>query len=449
MTLLTGERSLHVTQIGHEATFGTAVLATAQLNGQAGNIVDLDRAPDDLLEDYGGLAGNRPGRGSFGVRGAKMPFNGAVRFEDIQQHLQAALAGGITPVGTHTAAVQTWTFPMDELAHTLISQTVEDGDNLVAYRMPGSLITDLKLAFSNLGAPQASGWQLTENWMGLDKVVINALSAAASPTSAETVMGHLTRAYLGPVGTAFASLSELVGLHGMEVMIPTGVVPRKWGGSDDRYNTVGRQNVKPTGNFTFYELAGTKTDIFDLYQTLGPVVQEKRLRIVGRGSLLYGTNEVQTATITGSPTGGTFTLSFGSDETVDIAFDASAAVVQQALRNLPSIGDYGVQVTGSAGGPYTVTFVGPLAATNVAEMTADGAGLTGGSTPGVSIATTTPGVAGEYKSVIIDGRIRFVAVPVQDSNGATVYATQARFVYDATLGSTIQITVVNAISSLV
>ncbi len=450
MSYPTGERAFHRTQIGHETTPGTPVAATAQLNGQSGAIIDLDRAPDDLQEDYGGIAGARTGRGSFGVRLAKMPFTGAVRFEDLQQHLQAGLAGGVTPVGTHAAAVETWTFAKDELATTLISQTIEDGDNVQTYQMPFSLLTDIKLAFSNLGAPAASGWTLSENWIGQDKIAIGGLSTAASPTAAETVMGHLTRAYLGSTSTAFASLSELVGLHAMDVTIPTGVVPRKWGDATDYFNTIGRMPTKPTGNFTFYQLAATKTGLFDLWQTAGSVVQEKRLRVLARGSLLFGTNEVQTITLTGGPTGGTFTLTFGAQTTTAIAFNASAADVQAALRLLSTIGPYGVVVTGAAGGPYTVTMAGPLANLASAAITASGASLTGPGSPyTVTIVDTTPGVAGEYKTVIVDGRIRFVTVPVQDSNGATVYATTARYVYDATLGADIAVTVVNAIATLV
>ena len=103
------------------------------------------------------------------------------------------------------------------------------------------------------------------------------------------------------------------------------------------------------------------------------------------------TNEVQSVTITGSPTGGTFTLTFDGDTTSTINYNAAASTVQTALRALDSIDGANVSVTGSAGGPYTVTFIGELAATNVAQMTASGAGLTGGSTPGVTVATVTAG----------------------------------------------------------
>lgn len=104
-----------------------------------------------------------------------------------------------------------------------------------------------------------------------------------------------------------------------------------------------------------------------------------------------GTNEVQTVTLTGDPEGGTFTLTYSGQTTAAIAFDAAAADVKAALEALSNIGTGDVKVTGSAGGPYTVEFRGDLSGTNVAQMTASGAGLTGGESPAVEVATETGG----------------------------------------------------------
>lgn len=104
------------------------------------------------------------------------------------------------------------------------------------------------------------------------------------------------------------------------------------------------------------------------------------------------TNEVQTVTVTGSPTGGTFTLTFSGQTTAAIAHNATAAAVQTALEGLSNVNPGDVTVTGNAGGPYTVTFGGQYLGDNVAQMTAT-ASLTGGTTPGVTVATTTAGGA--------------------------------------------------------
>lgn len=107
---------------------------------------------------------------------------------------------------------------------------------------------------------------------------------------------------------------------------------------------------------------------------------------------LDGTSEIQTVTISGTPTGGTFTLSFRGQTTSALAYNAAAATVQTALRALSTIGSAGVTVSGSAGGPYTVTFADDLAETAIELMTASGSGLTGGSSPAVAVTEATPGV---------------------------------------------------------
>ena len=113
---------------------------------------------------------------------------------------------------------------------------------------------------------------------------------------------------------------------------------------------------------------------------------------IGTSSVVDGkSNEVQTVTITGSPTGGTFTLTYSGQTTAGIAYNATATTVKNALQALSTVGNGNVAVTGSAGGPYTVTFQGDLAGINAAAMTASGAGLTGGSSPAVNIATATAG----------------------------------------------------------
>lgn len=118
-------------------------------------------------------------------------------------------------------------------------------------------------------------------------------------------------------------------------------------------------------------------------------VQDRSLvdTYIGTSVVADGANEAQTVTVTGSPTGGTYTLTWNGQTTAAIAYNATALVVQQRLAALSNIEEGGVTVTGSTGGPYTVTFT---SGQDVAAMTAT-ASLTGGSTPGVTIATATAG----------------------------------------------------------
>lgn len=98
-------------------------------------------------------------------------------------------------------------------------------------------------------------------------------------------------------------------------------------------------------------------------------------------------NEVQTVTLTGAPTGGTFTLTYSGQTTSAIAYNASAATVDAALEALSNIGAGDVAVTGSDGGPWTVTFTGALAGTNVGSMTGNGSSLTGGSSETITVSS--------------------------------------------------------------
>lgn len=104
-------------------------------------------------------------------------------------------------------------------------------------------------------------------------------------------------------------------------------------------------------------------------------------------------NEVQTLTITGTPTGGTFTLTFQGQTTAAIAYNASAATVATALVALPNI-ETG-EVTGGGGAlpgtPVTLTFSGRYAGGDVPLIMANGAALTGGTDPTATVAVTTEG----------------------------------------------------------
>lgn len=103
--------------------------------------------------------------------------------------------------------------------------------------------------------------------------------------------------------------------------------------------------------------------------------------------------EVQNVTITGSPTGGTFTLTFDGQTTAGIVYNATPAQVKTALEALSNInpGDVITAGTNLPTGPVSVTFAGQYAGVNVPQMTGNAASLTGGTTPAVVVTTVTQG----------------------------------------------------------
>lgn len=108
-------------------------------------------------------------------------------------------------------------------------------------------------------------------------------------------------------------------------------------------------------------------------------------------SSLDPVDEVQTLTI--DATGGTFTLTLDGETTAAIAEAATASAVQAALEALSNVTPGDVTVSGSAGGPYTLTFAGALAGQNIPTITTGAGSLTGGAGTAV-IATSTAGAAG-------------------------------------------------------
>ena len=105
------------------------------------------------------------------------------------------------------------------------------------------------------------------------------------------------------------------------------------------------------------------------------------------------TDEVQSLAISGTPTGGTFTLTFKGYTTAPIAYNAAASDVQSALELLSTVGSGGVTCTGGPlpGAPVVITFANQLGGQSVPLIVADGAGLTGGTTPAAAVTRTTAG----------------------------------------------------------
>ena len=110
---------------------------------------------------------------------------------------------------------------------------------------------------------------------------------------------------------------------------------------------------------------------------------------------------IQTITISGTPTGGTFNVAAGGN-VYTAAYNVSPATLQNAIQSWGGV-FAAVTVSGTAGSSYVVTF--PAVTSNVAPVAAplqaNGAGLTGGTNPKVSVAASGNGG--------VDSTIRAVA----------------------------------------
>ena len=136
-------------------------------------------------------------------------------------------------------------------------------------------------------------------------------------------------------------------------------------------------------------------------------------QVVGQATTLTAANDVQTLTFGGTPTGGTFKLSFNGVETAAITFDTTAggaplaANILAALIALPQIGTGSVTVSSSLTVP-AVTFTGDLAARWQPLILVANNSMTSATTATLSIAHTTPGrtlggAFGSYDDAQTDG----------------------------------------------
>lgn len=143
------------------------------------------------------------------------------------------------------------------------------------------------------------------------------------------------------------------------------------------------------------------------YLNPGGAVSRRHGPFTGATAPGAGTDEVQTLTIGGTPTGGTFTLRFRGEDTDPIAWSATNATlvanIDAALGALGSIGGAG-NVTTAVGvmtagiGTITITFTAALGKMAVPTIQVVSNDLTGTS-PTVAVAETTPGVTATARGV--------------------------------------------------
>lgn len=167
--------------------------------------------------------------------------------------------------------------------------------------------------------------------------------------------------------------------------------------------------------------------------------QTQFLRVQGQGLPI---DNNQTGTMSGAPTGGTFTLSYKGQTTAGIAFNATGATVNTAFQLLSTVGP-NCTVSGGAGGPYTFAFSGTLLYDTTA-ITANSSGLTGGSSPTLTITQTQV-----YALFQHDMAVKVIKPnPYQDKDGVYANEWEYAIVEDATWGKSQMFTVQTLLTGL-
>lgn len=114
------------------------------------------------------------------------------------------------------------------------------------------------------------------------------------------------------------------------------------------------------------------------------------------GSYRRHGNRVQVITLTNTPTGGTFTVTYKNVTSSALAYNITAANLQTAVRGLSSELS-AATVTGSASGPYTVT-LSPVSGAS-GPLAVDGSALTGAGDDPVAVVAQSSSVDSGLRAI--------------------------------------------------
>ena len=254
--------------------------------------------------------------------------------------------GTVPEAGTVDASLVT-----DGFIEVDLTSQIEAGAEIVQKNSAGALCVN------ELQPSSFKRFTVDINFCGVNPFLLTMLSSAEVYLDASGDVVGFTQPE-GEVTTKFA-LELWTGLSGTKTASGYFILPLINGGTLDALKIDGKDTID-------FSIKGAYTEGGNSWGT-GPYE-------VMNGA---GTDAVQTVSIAGTPTGGTFELSFGGESTSPLAYNASAAVVQAALDALPTIG---VGNTLSSAPLFTMGTENSL---------------TGGSAPTVAVAATTPGVEGE------------------------------------------------------
>lgn len=421
-----------VSQWGLESTPGTAVAATRKMYLREPSL-SRERAPRvhrfatgtrDNVRAY--TNGPITASGSF-----SMPLSAA----EILETLAITVQGGVSPT-TPSGATNARLFTFKPTG-SISSMTMEWDDGARVWEGVGMRGNSMTIAGSAMEENT-----VTVDLFGTDVTTGGSLTGALTERTPTFFEGWQTRMYID----AFAGTPGTTPIPGLL---------RNW--SVQVNNNLGRvytaDNTLAANRITSGELDITATLTFDAYasQTAtefanwdATTLRMLRLEFLGPADgIEAGANEAQTIEVTGTPTGGDFVINV-LGQSVTLNYDDTASEVQTAINAALAVLGSGhtVAVTGSGfpGNVATVTFSGAqVSGRNIPQITLTTNGLTGGSTPGVTLATTTPGRSGrEY--VVIDLPGAWTSVNLGGSaDGVRTYEFGYQSIYQSTLASMMSI----------
>lgn len=327
-------------QMGIETVYGTAVPATTIIPVDEGSgEFELNRGTRFPEEDFGTQVSFLSSRGSHGVRMGTGSIEADARFEDLGQFLRLMIGA---PVYTG-AGPYTQTFTAGTTTDTTESATIETTNDVQDFIATGVKATSLEIGYDAIAAGENSPWHVSADLVANNVTKGTATGSLVIPSVLETIEGHLTQMFVGTTATAFASLSEMAAhLVQYSLRIEQEKPLRPYGGTTDYATSVGIRKRQSTMTALVKLSASSITDIYDVFDSAGGAVTEKRWRIKASGSgtkALTIDHRLAYMNVTRNPDGrdGEYLLSVEGNATYDAtqATDLVIAIAGVANATLP------------------------------------------------------------------------------------------------------------------
>jgi hypothetical protein len=351
----------------------------------------------------------------------KMPLSAS----EIIEFLLMGVKAGVAPAGA--GAAKLWTFTPGT---SLAPATIEWNDGAREWEAGGCYVNKLKFTGNVKGESM------------VEAEVFGMSLAAASLTGALTdrlpdfIEGWETKLYIDAFGGTAGSTAVSDLLINWEITLDNMLGRKKWANNTAYYDGITIGEIGISAKLMFEAAAAQALTEFNNWDA----ATERLVRVEFGNNENIAVNEIQTLTVTGTPTGGTFTITYAGQTTAGIAFDANAAAVDSALEALSNIGAGDVTCTGGPlpGTPVVITFTGALANTDVALMTTSDS-FTGGTTPASAIVQTLAG-GNQKKIVTVDLPGAWDALDLGgEDEGTRTYEMGLQYVYDTTNAYGLQI----------
>jgi hypothetical protein len=296
----------------------------------------------------------------FDVSG-NMDFNGIL-------YILAGVMGSVSPAthGSSTTA-KDWVFT-PPITGSIVPQTysIQQGDSIRARSFPYGLFNSY-----NFKGTRKTPFTVTAK--GFGQALTDGITLTSSPTSIALAptTGKFFNVYLDTTSAGLGT-TLLTGCYSVDYMFDA-IYDPFYPLNRANASFTGHVDVKPKTNLKII-LEVDSVGLATMQTTYLQNGATAYIRINATGKIIDNSYLVTL----GTQSSGNFTLTYKSQTTSNIAYNASSATVQTALAALSSIPSGAVAVSGSAGGPYTATFSGALA-TDSSALTGTFSGLT---TPG-------------------------------------------------------------------